>query len=195
MLIIKDRNEMLKRIEMILNRSDIDLDAYRREHKIPTDYTIDVVHTDGDYAFYANENGMTMAQVEDSPLELEDMQSIMKEAMKRHSTDFYTKFFRYCYDHHLNEVRVYQKAGIDRRTFSKIRKHDYKTSKDNVIALGIAMGMKHYELEDFMRSAGYALDMSDPRDLAISAYLQHGGRSIDDLDEILYGLRIKPIRQ
>ena len=55
----------------------------------------------------------------------------------------------------MNEVECYKKAGLSRKTFSKIRKDDHYTpSKETALAFVITLGLDVDEAENLLKSAG-----------------------------------------
>ena len=82
------------------------------------------------------------------------------------------KFQKLLFNHidrrNLKDSDVYNKVGIDRRLFSKIRSDsNYHPSKETVILLGIALELSEDEIEDLLVSASYSLPKNNEFDLII----------------------------
>ena len=81
---------------------------------------------------------------------------------------FQKLLFNYIDRKNLKDSDVYNKVGIDRRLFSKIRSDkDYHPSKDTVILLGISLELSEDEIEDLLLSASYSLPKNNYYDLII----------------------------
>lgn len=74
----------------------------------------------------------------------------------------------------LKDSRVYNKADMDRRLFSKIRSDlEYHPSKNTAIRLCLALELNIAETEDILERAGYCLSLSDTTDLVIRYCIEH----------------------
>lgn len=81
---------------------------------------------------------------------------------------FQKLLFKYIDDRNLKDSEVYNKVGIDRRLFSKIRSDEsYHPSKETVILLALALELNEDELEDLLLSASYSLPKNNHFDLII----------------------------
>ncbi|MEH7114131.1 hypothetical protein V7124_17355 [Neobacillus niacini] len=105
----------------------------------------------------------------------EELQSIEIEdfiKIKRQPT-FHQTLFRFIDIKGVSDSDVYNRAGIDRRHFSKIRSNpEYKPKKNTVIALALALELTKKETEKLLSSAGYTLSDSDTFDLVIQFCLE-----------------------
>ena len=81
---------------------------------------------------------------------------------------FTTLLFKFIDRTNLKDSDIYNKAGIDRRLFSKIRSnYDYHPKKETVIALSLALELSLDETEELLESASYSLPKNNVFDLII----------------------------
>ena len=100
---------------------------------------------------------------------------------------FQTKLFKYIDNKNLKDSDVYNKVGIDRRLFSKIRSDiNYHPSKETVILLGIALELSEYEIEDLLEIASYSMPKNNTYDLIIRFCFKHHIYNINQINEFLY---------
>ena len=85
---------------------------------------------------------------------------------------------------------VYKRAGIDRKTFSKIRcgKH-YIPRKNNIIKLCLSLSLDIDETNELLKSAGYRLSTNDDSDLIIRYFIQKNIFDLDLINRYLYALK------
>lgn len=83
--------------------------------------------------------------------------------------------------------KLYKKANIDRRHFSKIRNNpNYQPSKNTAIAFALALELDLDETFDFLETAGYTLTYSSRFDIIIMYCIEHKIYDIFQVNEILY---------
>lgn len=86
----------------------------------------------------------------------------------------------------LKDSDVYNKAGIDRRLFSKIRSDEnYHPSKETVISLASSLELSIDELEEFLSSASYSLPKNNKFDLIIRFCFLEKIYNIFDINDLL----------
>ncbi|MGE5473948.1 MAG: hypothetical protein ACM3UU_06975 [Ignavibacteriales bacterium] len=89
---------------------------------------------------------------------------------------------------------IYNKAGIDRRHFSKIRSNPkYKVGKNTAVALALALELDKKGTDKLLKSAGYSLSDSDTFDLVILFCLDKGVYDINDVNQALDYFSLKPL--
>jgi hypothetical protein len=107
---------------------------------------------------------------------------------------FVKKLFHYIDQSGKKDSEIYNKAGIDRRLFSKIRSNeDYHLSKNNVIALCLALELKLKEAKELLGTCGYSLSNSSNFDLIIVFFINKEIYDLDVINEALYKFNFKPI--
>ncbi|MBM7649921.1 hypothetical protein JOC78_002905 [Bacillus ectoiniformans] len=94
----------------------------------------------------------------------------------------------------LTDPEVYNKAGMDRRLFSKIRSNaEYRPKKTTIISLALALELTKEETNHLLSSAGYFLSDSDTWDLVIQFCLEKKINNLHDVNEALDYFQLKPI--
>ncbi|NCB41174.1 MAG: hypothetical protein EOM59_00920 [Clostridia bacterium] len=84
------------------------------------------------------------------------------------------------------DSEVYKKAGVDRKTFSKIRSSKkYKPSKSTVIALALALELDEDEAEELFEAAGYALTYNQKFDLTVRFCILNRIYNLMQVNELL----------
>lgn len=93
----------------------------------------------------------------------------------------------------MTDSEAYNKAYVDRRHFSKIRKDvNYSPNKKTVLAFAIALELSIDEAKDLLNSAGFALSRSSKTDIIVAYFLQNKIYDMFEINEILdaYGQSI-----
>ena len=93
----------------------------------------------------------------------------------------------------LDEVKLYKKANVDRKLFSKIRTlPDYHPNKNTLVKLCLAMNLGIEESESLLKTAGYSLSKSVRQDLLLRYCFCHKIFDVITVNEILdhYGEKI-----
>ena len=99
---------------------------------------------------------------------------------------FSTMVLRLIDEKGLTDTKVYKKAGIDRRVFSRLRSNeDYQPSRNTAILLAMAMNLSLDEAKDLLGKAGYALSHSNRSDLIAEFFFENKEYDIDLLNETL----------
>jgi hypothetical protein len=101
--------------------------------------------------------------------------------------------FSYIEKSGLRDPDVYNRAGIDRNHFSKIRSPQYQPKKSTVIALALALELNEDDTDDLLNAAGYSLSSSDISDLIIQFCLEKKIYNIYDVNEALEHFGQKPL--
>ena len=86
---------------------------------------------------------------------------------------------------------VYNRAGIDRRLFSKFKgdiNESYYFSRNNIIKLCLALELNLDDTSTLLESAGYTLSTTKEFDLIIRYYITHGIYNIGKINQTLYAL-------
>ena len=87
----------------------------------------------------------------------------------------------------LKDSDVYNKAGISRQLFSKIRIHpNYKPTKPTVLLFALAMELDLDDTQELLASAGFTLSHSSKQDLIIEFLITKGIHDIFTVNDVLY---------
>ena len=85
------------------------------------------------------------------------------------------------------DSRVYARANIDRRLFSKIRGNpEYAPSKTTVLAFAIALELSLNETEDLLARAGFALSHSRKLDVIVEYFITNRRYDIHEINSVLF---------
>ena len=102
--------------------------------------------------------------------------------------------FEYIDKKGISDSDCYKRAGIDRRTFSKIRCDSrYKPSKSTVLALAIALELNIEATDRILKSAGFALSDSITSDIIVKYYIANGKYDILKVNEMLHRFGEAPL--
>jgi hypothetical protein len=91
------------------------------------------------------------------------------------------------------DSEIYNRAGIDRRLFSKIRCSDYTPSKRTILALAIALELTLEQTNDLLNRAGYSLSHSKKSDLIVEFFIKNRRYSIPEINQILVEYHQQPL--
>ncbi|ASN06979.1 hypothetical protein [Virgibacillus necropolis] len=93
-----------------------------------------------------------------------------------------------------SDPEIYNKAGIDRKHFSKIRSNpDYRPGKNAIIALALALKLSKKETDKLLSSAGFSFSDSNTSDLVVQFCLEKKVYNIHDVNQALDYFSLKPL--
>lgn len=92
-----------------------------------------------------------------------------------------------------DEVEVYQKAGIDRKLFSKMRRKNYRPKAKTLYAFIIVLQLTLDDAVDLLASAGYAFSSARRLDLAVKFCVEKGIGDLDEVNNTLYELGMETL--
>lgn len=122
---------------------------------------------------------------EDASLDYSEIDNYIETSKEKNT--FQTKLFNYIDERKLTDSEVYNKVGIDRRLFSKIRSNkDYHPSKETVILLGVSLQLTEDELEDLLESASYSLPKNNTYDLIIRFCFKEKIYNLNQINDFLF---------
>ncbi len=102
----------------------------------------------------------------------------------------YDYIIKYCEKTGLDEVALYQKAALQRSTFSKLRNMDrthYIPSKyPTIICLALAMELNDTDIQAFVNLAGYHLSNAIKPDKIVMYCVKQHEFSVDTVNRFLY---------
>lgn len=126
---------------------------------------------------------------EESELSLDDYLEKEQDESK-----FQKLLFKYIDSKDLKDSDVYNKAGIDRRLFSKIRsKENYHPSKETVILLSLALELNEDEMLSLLNSASYYLPKNNVYDLIIRFCFINKIYDVKEVNNLLYEYNCKTL--
>lgn len=112
--------------------------------------------------------------------DLSDIAKILKKP------SFADNLFKIIDEKGLKDSKVYKRADIDRRLFSKIRSNrTYHPSKETAIKLCLALELNIAEAERLLETAGYCLSKSSTSDLVIRYCIEHNEFNLINVNEAL----------
>lgn len=119
---------------------------------------------------------------EEAELSLDDYLEHEKDESK-----FQKLLFKYIDSKDLKDSEVYNKVGIDRRLFSKIRSEEnYHPSKETIILLSLALELNEDEMLSLLNSASYSLPKNNVYDLIIRFCFINKIYDIKEVNNLLY---------
>lgn len=108
------------------------------------------------------------------------------DLMNQIEETFSQRLLRMIDERGMSDSEVYNKAYVDRRHFSKIRKDiNYTPNKKTVLAFSIALELSLDEAKDLLNSAGYALSRSSKTDIIVAYFLQNKIYDMFEINDIL----------
>lgn len=82
---------------------------------------------------------------------------------------------------------VYNRAGIDRRLFSKIRcSESYTLKKENILKLCVSLKLDLTDTNELLESAGYSLSTTNDFDLILRFCLLNNIYDMETINEYLF---------
>ena len=99
---------------------------------------------------------------------------------------FSQTFLRFIDYKKMTDADVYRRANIDRRLFAKIRRPDYRPSKQTVLALAIALELDLDETKLLLERAGFTLSHSQKSDVIIEYFIMRKIYNLHEINSVLY---------
>lgn len=99
---------------------------------------------------------------------------------------FSEKLFLLIEEKGMEDVDVYKNANLDRKLFSKLRRKNYKPSKNTVLALAFSLELTLEETEELLKYAGLALAPNKRFDLIVKFCLKNNVHNIYDVNAALF---------
>ncbi|MGI6501660.1 MAG: hypothetical protein ACOX1S_12480 [Anaerostipes sp.] len=108
------------------------------------------------------------------------------DLMNQIEETFSQRLFRMIDERGMTDSEAYNKAYVDRRHFSKIRKDpNYAPNKRTVLALSIALELSMDEAKDLLNCAGFALSRRSKMDIIVAYFLQNKIYDMFEINEAL----------
>ena len=112
---------------------------------------------------------------------------------KPNKKEFHVFLNRLLNERGIDNPTVYKKAGIDRKTWSKlISNANQRPTKRNVCAIAIALELDFKDCKSLIKSAGYILNR-DPFDMVIRYCIDQGIYDPIQVDALLLEKGQKPL--
>ena len=93
-----------------------------------------------------------------------------------------------------SDADIYNRAGIDRRLFSKIRSNaDYQPSKNTIFALAMALKLDQTKTSRLLNKAGYEFSNNKLTDIIIMFCIENKIYDLYQIDSFLVEYKQKPI--
>ena len=100
---------------------------------------------------------------------------------------FQQMLFREIDSRGMTDVECYQRAHMDRKTFSKIRGNvHYRPKKETAVSLAFALKMTVSEAQELLKKAGYAFSDSNVFDVVVMYYFERRQYNLFEINETLY---------
>lgn len=112
---------------------------------------------------------------------------------KPNTKEFHLLLNRLLNERGIDNPTAYKKAGIDRKTWSKLISNvNQRPTKRNVCAIAIALELNYKDCKALVKSAGYILNR-DPFDLVIRYCIDHHIYDPMEVDALLIEKGLKPL--
>lgn len=113
--------------------------------------------------------------------------SDMRDVFDRMDDTFQQALFHHINYKQMDEVEVYNRAHIDRKLFSKIRKDvNYKPSRKTAICLCFGLMLNLIETMELLEKAGFTLSHSSKGDIIISFFISNSNYDLMAVNYALY---------
>lgn len=94
----------------------------------------------------------------------------------------------------LTPAKLYKKANIDRRQYSRFMGPEgRRPSMNTAISFGLALELSRQDFDDFLQTAGYTLSNSSSRDVCIMYCIENGIYNVDEVNTLLFAIGIEPL--
>ena len=124
---------------------------------------------------------------------LDGILSRLKSKLDKPKETFSERLLRLIRERGRDEVEVYQKAGVDRKLFSKMRRKDYRPKAKTLYAFIIVLQLTLDDAVDLLASAGYAFSSASRLDLAVKFCVEKGIGDLDEVNNALYELGMETL--
>lgn len=85
-----------------------------------------------------------------------------------------------------SDAEFYNHAGMSRQRFSKLRNGPRSVSRETALHLAAALELDADECDEFLRYAGYSLNLNVRREQLIAYVMRNKKYTFDEMEELLY---------
>ena len=165
--------------------------SFLKEESIPNEGTIS---EDTLFSGKMDLHSLFGSDCEDKTYAASPSVSTLDEALSALGESFSEMLLRMIDERGLTDPKVYQKANVDRRLFSKIRgNRNYHPQKRTVLAFAIALELGIEDTKKLLETAGFALSKSSISDVIISYFILKGHYNIYEINEVLNSKKQKTL--
>lgn len=116
------------------------------------------------------------------------------EKKKSVTRTFSSEVMRMVKERYTKMSAFYLPAGIDKRTFHKIRNdYLYRPSRSTAMKCCLGLGLNLRQTEELMRLAGYSFSPSDPSDLVVMFCIEKGIRDLASVNYLMDSFDLKDL--
>ena len=112
--------------------------------------------------------------------------SVLDDRLKQIDESFSNMLLRKIWQKGMTDSQCYNKAGITKQNFSKVKKPNYHPKKETAIAYALALKLDLEETKELLYRAGYVLTHSSKFDIIIEYCIENKIFEIQKVNEILY---------
>ncbi len=115
---------------------------------------------------------------------------------KKSAKSFNELLFEHIDNANISDVKLYKKADIDKRLFSKIRSNnEYHPSFGTVTLLALALALTSVQYEELLNSASYSLPQNSYVNITLKYCFDNEMYNINEVNDLLYAVSGKVIRE
>ena len=114
---------------------------------------------------------------------------------KKSAKSFNELLFEHIDNANISDVKLYKKADIDKRLFSKIRSsNEYHPSFGTVTLLAFALELTSVQYEELLNSASYSLPQNSYVNITLKYCFDNEMYNINEVNDLLYAVSGKVIK-
>lgn len=111
----------------------------------------------------------------------------LSSEVEQQDSSFQERFFQLARNKNVSDPVLYNRAGVDRRLFSKFRSDPtYHPNRRTALRLALSLELSLDETQDLIGRAGYTLTRASRQDIIIAYFIDHGHYDVDEINDALY---------
>lgn len=111
----------------------------------------------------------------------------LESRIKKPGESFRDMLFRLIDERGLTDAQCYNRAGISRQVFAKIRSNpQYQPKKATAVCFAIALELDLNQTNSLLKTAGYSFSPFNEFDIIVEYYIEHEKYDFFDINESLY---------